>query len=75
MTHATTTPPNSHDGYHGLVALAAVGQLPSDEGFHLEEHLRDCEGCRTDLLQLKEVALFLSGAHADANGPAPNGKP
>ena len=68
-----TCGPTSHDGFRGLVALAAVGQLPADEALHLEAHLQDCEDCRTDLLQLKEVTLMLSRAFADANGAARSG--
>ena len=55
-----TCGPTSHDGFRGLVALAAVGQLSGDEALYLEVHLQDCEGCRTDLLELNEVASLLS---------------
>ena len=63
-----TCGPTSHEEFRGLVALAAAGQLPGDEALYLEDHLLDCEGCRTDLLQLNEVSLLLSRAYADATG-------
>lgn len=68
-----TCGPTSHDGFRGLVALAAVGRLPADESLHLEAHLHDCEACRTDLVELEEVTLLLSQASADANGAARSG--
>jgi hypothetical protein len=37
---------SNHEYYEELGALAAIGQITSDEGQELDLHLMECEGCR-----------------------------
>jgi hypothetical protein len=37
---------SNHEYYEELGALAAIGQITSDEGRELDLHLTECEGCR-----------------------------
>ncbi|HEX7286025.1 MAG TPA: zf-HC2 domain-containing protein [Candidatus Angelobacter sp.] len=39
---------NEHDAIHELLTLAAAGALDAGEQGRVEEHLRQCEACRTE---------------------------
>lgn len=40
---------NGHETIRGLLPLAAAGVLPADEQHRVEDHVRDCVGCRAEL--------------------------
>jgi len=46
---------SNHEHYRELCALAAIGQLTSDEDRALTQHLFECEGCRTASLEYAHV--------------------
>lgn len=54
--------PESHDRWLGLVALAAIDAVPPDEAPELEDHLRGCPQCRTELEQLHDVTAAVHNA-------------
>jgi anti-sigma-K factor RskA len=56
------------DDVHDLSALYALDVLSGDERARFEDHLDDCERCRTELAGLRDAAGSLAFAVA---GPAP----
>jgi anti-sigma-K factor RskA len=57
------------EGIHELTAAYALDALEDDEARAYEEHLRQCEQCRTDLLELREAATALAYAAPPASPP------
>jgi hypothetical protein len=49
-----------HSYYEELCALAAAGQLTSEEWVYLRRHLDVCEACREVLADFSEIALVLA---------------
>ena len=56
------------DDVHELSALYALDVLSRDERARFEEHLDDCDRCRSDLAGLRDAGSSLAFAIA---GPAP----
>jgi anti-sigma-K factor RskA len=48
-----------HDEIKQLLPLAALGQIPPDEAQMLEEHLRECGECPSELQAYREVAAAI----------------
>lgn len=65
--------PESHERWLGLVALAAVDALPTEEASEFEAHLRSCPQCRTELEQLHDVidAVHNADLHVTAGEEQP----
>ena len=59
--------PDSHDRWHGMLALAAIEALPPSEADELAAHLARCPHCRTELEDLRATTAAMYVADLDVN--------
>ncbi|HLP16327.1 MAG TPA: HEAT repeat domain-containing protein [Bacteroidota bacterium] len=52
----------NHAYYEDLVCLSAIGELEDGDRATLEEHLRSCERCRTELRELQQMQSLVRSA-------------
>ena len=54
---------------HALSGAYALDALPDDERAYFEQHLAECETCRSDVAELQETAALLAGGVAQPPPP------
>jgi anti-sigma factor RsiW len=55
-----TPTPEARDEFQLRLGLLVLGALPLDEHLEVDQHLADCEGCRTECEELGELPGMLS---------------
>jgi anti-sigma-K factor RskA len=58
------------DDLHTLASEYAVGALPDDEAQRFEAHLETCADCRTEVAEMRDIAVQLSAAVATDPPPS-----
>ena len=52
----------NHNDFKKLLQLSLYGEITSEEQSELEAHLKQCEECRSELEQQRNILSFISGA-------------